>query len=136
GSLDSSPDSGNVDASAVDNKIVVGTSSLNQNTGEHAFAYDLNAARPGMIDLGDLGGGSSQAVAIDHKTVVGNSTTSDGETHGFADDLNAPQPALIDLGTLGGSRSQATAIDHKTVVGSSTTATSGNRYHAAVWLLR
>jgi probable HAF family extracellular repeat protein len=78
-----------------------------------------------MLDLGTLGGGDSQALAVDGKIVVG---TSGG--HAFAYDLNAPRPEMLDLGTLGGPTSKASAVDGKVVVGTSDTSSTEGTSHA------
>jgi probable HAF family extracellular repeat protein len=80
---------------------------------EHAFAYDLGAASPKMIDLGVLSGMySSVATAVSGKVVVGYSNS-----HAFAYDLAAASPKMVDLGTLRGRDSLATAVSGKVVVG-------------------
>ena len=96
--------------------IVVGTSTTA--SGEtHAFAYDLAADDPRMIDLGTLGTGS-RANAVDGSIVVGIAQTVPGEAHAFAYDLAADEPAMIDLGVLpGGKVSEALDVDGRHVVG-------------------
>src|SRR4029078_11242245 len=74
----------------------------------HAFAYDLAAANPQMVDLGTLGGGFSDATAIDDGTVVGESALPEAGSHAFAYHLGAASPHMIDLGSLGG---ESTAVD-------------------------
>jgi len=66
-----------------------------------AFAYDLGARQPIMIDLGTLGGPSSTVIATDGVWAVGGSDTAGGDSHAFAYRLAAPHPVLQDLGTLG-----------------------------------
>ncbi len=73
----------------------------------HAFAYDLSAAAPQMLDLGE-----GRATAVSGSIVVGNSNS-----HAFAYDLSAATPQMVDLGTLGGPDSRATAVSGSIVVG-------------------
>ena len=106
---------------------VVGVSALGEGT-RHAFRWD---ALTGMIDLGTLGGASSEAVAIDAAgRVVGSSETASGETHAF---LWEPGTGMRDLGTLGGRSSAARAVNVAgQVVGQSETA-AGQVGHAFLW---
>ncbi len=109
----------------VDGDIVVGAA------GDDAFAYDLASPEPHIQRLGGLGGGMSEATAVDGAIVVGwGETTTRGE-HAFAYDLAAANPAMIDLGTLGGSSSAAGDVDGTIVVGSSSTASGES--HAFVY---
>ncbi len=95
----------------------------------HAFVWENGR----MIDLGTLGGKSSQARAINERgQVIGYSTTTtDGgwsTRHAFLWENGR----MIDLGTLGGKSSEAVAInDRGHVVGHSETASGG--LHAFVW---
>jgi len=70
----------------------------------HSFLWRDGVA----LDLGNLGGGFSDAAAVnDADQVVGDSTVASGESHAYrwtAGDLK-------DLGTLGGTSSNATAIN-------------------------
>ena len=67
-----------------------------------------------MIDLGDLGGGDTQALAInDAGQVVGHSETVDDDTHAF---LWTKETGMIDLGTLGGQDSYASDITNDGMV--------------------
>ena len=113
-------------AVAVDGTIVVGVSSTDrypQGDPEymvHAFAYDLAAAEPEMIDLGTLGGTTSVATGVEGHLVVGWSNTTDGPRRAFAYDLAADAPRMQDLGTLAGdSGSDAVDVDGGVVVGMS-----------------
>ena len=106
-------------AKAVDGSVVVGTSRAPGRT-RHAFVYDLADPAPRMRDLGDLGGGHSEAVDVSGQIVAGNSLTSAGAQHAFAYDLSTS--TRRDLGTLGGARSTAVAVSGSVVVGSSVTA--------------
>jgi probable HAF family extracellular repeat protein len=83
-----------------------------------------------MIDLGTLGGQSSEARGFnDLGQVVGLSDTSSGETHAF---LWTAQDGMIDLGTLGGITSEARDVNEfGQVVGSSVNST-GN-VHPFLW---
>jgi probable HAF family extracellular repeat protein len=68
---------------AISGNIIVGTSATP--TGQdHAFVYDLAAASPKMRDLGDLGGGSSQATAVSGNIAVGSSTMGEHNMHAIA----------------------------------------------------
>lgn len=107
----------------VDGNWVVGYSGVpsdnpydpNQN---HAFAYDLAADEPTMLDLGTLGGRESFARAVDGTVVVGWSHTTDNPEHAFAYDLAADEPTMLDLGTLDkGIFSEAVDVDNNVVVG-------------------
>jgi probable HAF family extracellular repeat protein len=82
----------------------------------HAFAYDLAAARPHMVDLGTLGGRFSTANAVDGNWVVGGADSADGSSHAFAYDLAAASPHMVDLGTAI-PNCYATAIKDPWVVG-------------------
>lgn len=118
-------------ATDVDGSVVVGASSTGpvDEFGDpivHAFAYDLAAEEPTMVDLGTLGG-SSAARAVDGSVVVGDSFVgspreASGARHAFAYDLAAEEPTMVDLGTLGGYGSEAIDVDGSVVVGSSATA--------------
>ena len=82
-----------------------------------------------ITDLGGLGGGSSQAVAINNRgQVAGDSYVKAGAWHAFV----WQNGKMTDLGTLGGDRSYAEAInDAGQVVGWSTTA--GGEGRAFLW---
>jgi probable HAF family extracellular repeat protein len=61
-----------------------------------------------MVDLGTLGGSSSNATGInDIGQIVGRSETASGDVHAF----RWENGAMLDLGTLGGSSSFATGIN-------------------------
>ncbi len=110
---------------------IVGTS------GDQAFFWDGGA----MKVVGDLGGGSSEAVDINNMDqVVGNSTTTAGSTHAFLWYLNTSGTGVMrDLGTLGGDNSYAVAInDAGQVIGYSETGeihldTQTKVQHAFLW---
>ena len=121
------------DSVAVSGSIVVGISTFGAGDEQrggpkphHGFAYDLAAPDPHMIDLGTLGGPSSDALAVDGTVVVGSSVTDDGATHAFAYDLAAPVPHMIDLG-VPGRDSRAEAIAGALVAGVSTDADGTSR---------
>ncbi len=105
-------------AEAVSGKIVVGGSLVAGNLVSHAFAYDLGAVSPSMIDLGTLPGGSlSDATGVSGNIVIGTSSTATA-THAFAYDLGAASPSMIDLGTLpGDDTSIPNAVSGSIVVG-------------------
>jgi len=86
-----------------------------------AFAYDLNARHPQMLDLGTLGGASSTVLATDGVWAVGASDTAGGSTHAFGYRLGAAHPVLQDLGTLG-TGSGALLVDTGWAVGDSPSA--------------
>lgn len=115
---------GDSQATAIDNGVVVGTSSGTGSASEHAFAYDTTAPAPVLRDLGHLGSGlgPSEATDIDGNVVVGDSTDAKG-TRPFAYDLAAASPVMRDLGSLGGRDARATRIVGNLVIGWSTTAT-------------
>lgn len=81
-------------------------------------SYRPPFSQPGVIDLGTLGGISSNATAINaHGVVVGTSLTLSGAPHAF---VRQPGTGMQDLGTLGGLFSSANDINaHDQVVGSS-----------------
>jgi probable HAF family extracellular repeat protein len=83
-----------------------------------------------MVDLGTLGGNSSQAVAVNNRgQVVGQSTAVDGSVRAF---LWTEADGMMDLGTLGGTTSIASAVnDRGQVVGSSGRA--DRSVHAFSW---
>lgn len=118
-------------ASAIDGSIVVGWSKL-RGGGEHAFAYDLAAERPEMIDLGSLEG-SSEATDVSGTYVVGewNSYTDENDFRAFVYDLAADQPEMVDLGTLGGDYARANDVHGTLITGYSETATGEE--HAFVY---
>jgi probable HAF family extracellular repeat protein len=81
--------------------VVVGTSATPNDASTslgHAFADDLSAPHPHMVDLGTLGGRYSTANAVDGAWVVGGADSTDGTSHAFAYDLAAAHPHMIDLG--------------------------------------
>lgn len=91
-----------------ENNHVVGTS------GTRGFVWSPES---GMRDLGDLGGGATNGYNMNNENVVvGESTTSNGETHAFV----YTKGEMHDLGTLGGAYSTAEEInDSGIVVGAS-----------------
>ena len=110
------------EARAVDGSVVVGWSQIAVPNQRHAFAYDLSAARPEMIDLGSIRG-RSDAHDVDGSVVVGEfDTASEGHFGAFAYDLAVPNPAMRDLGTLGGGSAIARAVSGTIVTGMSETA--------------
>jgi len=144
-------DTGDINvARAMNNKgVVVGSSSVvSAGTASfyHAFGWSLET---GMVDLGTLGGESSEALAVsDYGHVVGYSATADGATHAFVvrpqlcngvlslfcDEM--PQPGvdfnMVDLGTLGGTYGIARSINNSGQVAGSSSIASGP-LHACIW---
>lgn len=115
-------------ATAVDGSLVVGWSQTPVRSTRHAFAYDLSAAEPTMLDLGSVRG-RSEAEDVDGSVVVGEfNSASEGNFGAFAYDLAAANPTMRDLGTLGGSYAIARAVSGTIVVGMSETA--GGETHA------
>jgi hypothetical protein len=108
---------------------VVGRSDLDASGAyerQHAFVFDLDAARGRMRDLGTTGGTFSSPSAVDGNLVVGTSARAgDGCWRAFGYDLGASHPTIQDLGTLGGCSGSAVAVDGSKVVGNSTTAQGG-----------
>ncbi len=95
---------------------------------------DGDGANDLMIDLGTLGGSSSNATALDADgVVVGYSRNADGNQRAFAWDPSSPVPAMLDLGTLGGTSSWAFGVNDGVVVGSSYTGGASNEGHAFRW---
>jgi len=94
------------------------------------------ATKYSIVDLGHLGGGTSQACGINSAgQVVGRSITSLGETRAFVWDR---QTGMQDLGVLGGYGGEADGInDEGQVVGIAYTAghagPNDGQYHAFVW---
>jgi probable HAF family extracellular repeat protein len=126
---------GSSGATDVDGSVVVGVSSTGpvDEFGDpvlHAFAYDLAAEAPTMVDLGTLGGDWSSAEAVDNGVVVGTSGTASGGWHAFAYDLTAHEPTMVDLGALGGRYSTAHSVDDGIVVGRSDNAAGEDRAFA------
>ena len=78
-----------------------------------------------IVELGTLGGSSSQALAINDQTqIVGNSSTASGATHAFLWEGGV----MRDLGTLGGDFSTAADINaNGDVAGVSTDSTGASR---------
>ena len=107
----------------MDGSIVVGWSKL-RGGAKHAFAYDLAANRPRMLDLGSLGG-ASEAVGVSGTHVVGNwnTNTENDDFRAFVYDLAADEPAMVDLGTLGGGYAQVGEVSGTIITGYSQTAT-------------
>jgi probable HAF family extracellular repeat protein len=119
----------------VSGNIVVGDADT-AGGADHAFAYDLGAAHPAMIDLGTLSGDASDDThAVSGNIVVGYSyPASVLDAHAFAYDLGAAHPAMIDLGTLSGDiGSQAYAVSGNIVAGDSITASGTDQ--AVAWTL-
>jgi probable HAF family extracellular repeat protein len=92
----------------------------------HAFFYNGSTA----VDLGNLGGQGSTALAINNSdSVVGYLTTTDSFDHAF----QYIGGAMTDLGTLGGNYSYAFAINNSNmIVGGSFTNSTDTVYHAFV----
>jgi len=94
-----------------DNGTVVGVST-NANNVQHAFSW---TAAWGMVDLGTLSGTDplnsdlgSQGLALNNKgQVVGDSTTTNGQTHAFS---WTAAGGMVDLGTLDGTFSRAAGL--------------------------
>jgi probable HAF family extracellular repeat protein len=97
----------NSSANAINDKgQIVGTSDTSANDGtQHAFV----SSSKGLIDIGTLNGtGSSVASGInDFGMIVGQSSTTSGDTHAFI----YHNGKITDIGTLGGTFSAATAIN-------------------------
>jgi len=115
------------EARAVDGSLVVGWSQTRRTNERHAFAYDLAAEHPTMIDLGSLRG-RSEAEDVDGSVVVG-AYDAGSESHvgAFAYDLAAPDPTMRDLGTLGGGYAIARSVHGHLVTGMAETA-SGEQH--------
>jgi probable HAF family extracellular repeat protein len=115
-----------------DNGLVVGLGVLGDDPSNdpwHAFAWTQDG---GMLDLGTLGGTSSEATAVNNNgVVVGRSgIAGDHELHPFA---WTKEGGMVDLGTLGGTYASPIAInDVGQVVGDSLTANNAQN-HAFIW---
>jgi probable HAF family extracellular repeat protein len=105
---------------------VVGAAYNANYTAPHAFFYNGATA----IDLGNLGGQASTAIAINnHDRIVGYLTTTDSVDHAFS----YVAGVMTDLGTLGGHYSYALAINNSNViVGGSFTDAADSLYRAFV----
>jgi len=76
--------------------------SLNGSGLRNAFLWTSGT---GTVDLGTLGGATSQANFINASgLIVGNALTGTGQSHAFYDNNGA---SMVDMGTLGGANSQA-----------------------------
>jgi probable HAF family extracellular repeat protein len=109
------------DQGLVVGEVYTGSSSLPQ-----AFVYDGTASTA----LGDLGGGSSSALAINkNNRIVGYSANSDGYDHAFV----YANGSITDLNTLGGHYSYANAINSSNqVVGGSFIDDADSIFHAFI----
>jgi probable HAF family extracellular repeat protein len=109
-------------AAVNDNGQVVGTNFMTSGD-THAFSWTQDG---GMIDLGTLGGGRSDAYAVsDSGHVVGASFIANGDTRAFS---WTQAGGMVDLGTLGGFWSAAIAVNASgQVVGTTLTAAPQNR---------
>jgi probable HAF family extracellular repeat protein len=89
-----------------------------------------------MTALGSLGGGHSEAVAINERgQVIGDSIPAgrQGSSHAFV----WQQGTMTDLGTLGGAESVPKAMnENNQIVGVSTTRIRNSTGHAVLWTLR
>ncbi|HTQ08645.1 MAG TPA: hypothetical protein VMI31_01100 [Fimbriimonadaceae bacterium] len=94
-----------------------------------ALPVAANAQTYRLLDLGTLGGSTSNALGINsHGVVVGSSTTAGGLTHGFVFSGGSMQ----DIGTLGGTASTARGInDSGVIVGDADT--GDNHDHAFIY---
>ena len=103
---------------------VVGEVYTNQGITGHAFIYNGTTS----TELGDLGGGSSTALAINkNDKVVGYSANSDGFDRAFV----YSNGTMNDLGTLGGNYAYANGINNNDqIVGGSFTDAADSIYHA------
>lgn len=119
------------EAVAVDGNWAVGEA----NVGEvvHAFASDLSASPPTVVDLGTLGGSESGARDVGGNWVVGWSNATNGEQHAFAKDLSTTTPQLIDLNPAGMSWGKVNAIDGRWAVGEIDETPPADRWWGAAW---
>jgi probable HAF family extracellular repeat protein len=103
---------------------VVGEVYTNQGFTGRAFIYNGSTS----TELGDLGGGSSTALAINkNDKVVGYSANLDGFDRAFV----YANGTMTDLGTLGGNYAYANGINNNDqIVGGSFTDSSDSIYHA------
>ena len=82
-----------------------------------------------IIDLGTLGGRSSQVFAINSRgQIVGVSATASGDDHAFL----WQDGTMSDLGTLGGTYSLATGINARGQVAGESESAPG-QFHAFLW---
>src|ERR1700709_1648526 len=98
--------------------VVLAGGSVVVTTGVGGAAAAPGAAcevRPGLVDLGSLGGANTSPYAVDGEVVVGVGQIDDRTAHPFAIDLGAPHPLMRALG--GPNDSVALATDGTTVVG-------------------
>jgi len=126
GTLGGSFSSAAVNPGSINNAgMVVGDSLTSGDSSVEAFVY----ANGSMTGLGDLGGGSSSATAINQNGhITGDSFNMFAEDHAFF----YSNGTMTDLGTLGGASSVPHAInDSDMVVGESETL--GGETHAFAW---
>src|SRR5262249_38411696 len=101
----------------------------------HAFSWTRGA---GMTDLGTLGGGESEASAVNSRgQIVGRSNPTGSPTlrHGGNNDALSwtPPTGMVALGSLGGTHDNAIAITNTGQVAGQSETSVGST-HAVIWL--
>ncbi|WP_457436155.1 hypothetical protein [Pseudomonas sp. TE3786] len=118
---------GGANASNWDGSVIAG--SVDQSGAQHAFRWDASG---GLLDLGTLGGQSSEAwgISSDGSVVVGGALNAAGVRRAFRWSAGQGMEDLGGLSATGASTAFAISADGRVVVGS---AVAGSNSHAVRW---